>query len=173
MDAEARWRILRLHVEDQISLTALARESGVPLRTLAGWLARYRKAGAAGLDTSRRSDSGQRHTPPELIRLIEGLALSRPRPSVATLHRLVAERAANEGTTAPSYSTVRRIIQGLDPAMITLALDGPTSYRDKHELVLRRRANRPNHVWQADHTMLDIVIRGADGAHGGRHPFSE
>ncbi|MBF4595735.1 helix-turn-helix domain-containing protein [Curtobacterium flaccumfaciens] len=59
MDAKARWRILRLHVEDQIPLTALARESGVPLRTLAGWLARYRKAGAAGLDTSRRSDSGQ------------------------------------------------------------------------------------------------------------------
>lgn len=162
MDAEARWQILRLHVEDQIPLAALARDSGVPVRTLASWLARYRKAGAAGLDTARRSDSGQRTTPPELVRLIEGLALSRPRPSVATLHRLVAQGAADVGTIAPSYSTVRRIVRGLDPAMITLALDGPTSYRDKHELVLRRRATRPNQVWQADHTMLDILIRGAD-----------
>lgn len=47
--------------------------------------------------------------------------------------------------------------------MVTLAIDGPTSYRDKHELVLRRRATRPNQVWQADHTMLDIIIGGADG----------
>lgn len=41
MDAAARWRILRLHVEDQVPLTRLARESGVGLRTLERWHARY------------------------------------------------------------------------------------------------------------------------------------
>jgi putative transposase len=34
MDGAARWRILRLHVEDGIALTALARETGIGLRTL-------------------------------------------------------------------------------------------------------------------------------------------
>lgn len=47
--------------------------------------------------------------------------------------------------------------------MVTLALEGPASYRDKHELLLRRRADRPNAIWQADHTMLDLLIVGPDG----------
>ncbi len=46
---------------------------------------------------------------------------------------------------APSYATVRQIVQALDPALVTLALEGPASYRDRHELVFRRRAERPNH----------------------------
>lgn len=54
-------------------------------------------------------------------------------------------------------------MQALDPALVTLALEGPTSYRDRHELVFRRRAERPNHIWQADHTELDILIIGANG----------
>lgn len=46
---------------------------------------------------------------------------------------------------------------------MTLALEGPASYRDRHELVLRRRADRPNQIWQADHTELDILIIGPNG----------
>lgn len=64
---------------------------------------------------------------------------------------------------APSYAAVREIVQALDPALVTLALEGPASYRDRHELVLRRRAERPNQIWQADHTELDILIVGANG----------
>jgi putative transposase len=58
---------------------------------------------------------------------------------------------------------VRSIVNGLDPGMVTLALEGPASYRDKHELLLRRRADHPNAIWQADHTMLDLLIVGPDG----------
>ncbi len=46
---------------------------------------------------------------------------------------------------------------------MTLALEGPTSYRDRHELVYRRRAERPNQTWQADHTELDLLIVGVGG----------
>lgn len=45
MDAAGRWQILRLHVEDQIPLAALARDTGVGLRTLERWHARYRTEG--------------------------------------------------------------------------------------------------------------------------------
>ena len=54
-------------------------------------------------------------------------------------------------------------MRSLDPALVTLALEGPASYRDRHELVLRRRADRPNQTWQSDHTQLDILIVGTDG----------
>lgn len=76
-----------------------------------------------------------------MVAFIEGLALTKPRPSIATLHRLTAVEARQRGNPAPSYATVRHIVQDLDPALVTLALDGPSSYRDRHELVLRRRAD--------------------------------
>lgn len=98
-----------------------------------------------------------------MVAFIEGLALTKPRPSISTLHRLTAAEAHHRGNPAPSYATVRDIVQALDPALVTLALEGPSSYRDRHELVLRRRADRPNQIWQADHTELDSLIIGANG----------
>ncbi len=163
MDALARWRILRLHVEDAIPLTVLAQETDVGLRTLQRWKKAYRAGGIDALRTGVRADRGTRRTAPELVVFIERLALTRPRPSIATLHRLACAEAERGGIAQPSYSAVRSIVQGLDPALVTLALEGPASYRDKHELVFRRRAERPNATWQADHTELDILIRGANG----------
>jgi putative transposase len=49
------------------------------------------------------------------------------------------------------------------PGLVTLALQGPTSYRDGYELVFRRRADRPNQTWQADQTEVDILIVGVNG----------
>lgn len=45
-----------------------------------------------------------------------------------------------------------------------LAHEGPAAWRDRYELALRRQAERPNQMWQADHTQLDILILDADGA---------
>lgn len=49
MDADGRWRILRLHVEDQVPLAALARHHGLGVRTLERWHARYRAGGLSAL----------------------------------------------------------------------------------------------------------------------------
>ena len=163
MDGPARWRILRLHVEDGIPLSALARETGISLRTLERWHARYRADGYAGLETGQRSDAGAHHLPRELVRLIEGLALSKPRPAIATIHRKVTDICGTRGWPVPSYGVVRSIAGALDPGMVTLALEGAASYRDKHELVLRRHAEQPNAMWQSDHTLLDILVVGTDG----------
>ncbi|MFJ4296329.1 Mu transposase C-terminal domain-containing protein [Curtobacterium sp. NPDC089689] len=163
MDAGERWRILRLHVEDAIPLAALARSTGISERTLQRWLARYSTNGYDALADGTRTDHGVRRTAPELVRLVEGLALTRPRPSIATIHRQVGVHCAERGLPSPSYSVVRSIVNALDPGMVTLALEGPASYRDKHELLLRRRADRPNAIWQADHTMLDLLIVGPAG----------
>ncbi len=65
MDGLDRWRILRLHVEDDIPLTALARETGTALRTLERWHHLYKSGGIAALEPQRRTDAGTRRTPTE------------------------------------------------------------------------------------------------------------
>lgn len=144
-------------------LARLARETDVGLRTLERWHARYRADGYAGLETASRGDAGSRRLPPDLVDLIEGLALSKPRPAIATIHRKVTGICAARRWPVPSYSVVWDIVRTLDPGMVTLALEGAASYRDKHELVLRRQAELPNAMWQSDHTMLDILVVGTDG----------
>lgn len=160
MDGLERWRILRLHVEDQIPLTVLARQTEISLRTLQRWHHLYKSGGIAALEPVSRTDAGARRTPSPLIAFIERLALTRPRPSIATLHRLTVSEAHRLNCPSPSYATVRDIIAALDPGLVTLALDGPTAYRVRYELVFRHRAERPNATWQADHTELDILITG-------------
>jgi putative transposase len=156
--AMQRWRVLRPHVEDGVALSAAAEAAGVPLRTAQRWLERYRADGLAGLARRGRGDRGVRRLPCELVELVEGLALRRPRPSVAFIHRQVLAAAARAGWPAPSYSTVYGIVRHLDPGLLTLAHDGPARYRDRYELVYRRQAERPNDVWQADHTLLDVLV---------------
>lgn len=163
MDAQQRWRILRLHVEDDVPLARLARQTSVGLRTLERWHARYRADGYAGLERKPRTDAGTHRLSGEVIRVIEGLALTKPRPTIATIHRKVTDICESRGWPVPSYAVVWGIVRALDPGMVTLALEGATSYRNKHELVLRRQAACPNAMWQADHTMLDILVVGTDG----------
>ncbi len=163
MDADERWRVLRLQVEDQVPLAALARDTGIGLRTLQRWHQRYRAGGIAALEQTPRTDAGQRRTATALVAFVERLALTRPRPGVATIHRLTVTEAERQHLPKPSYSTVRNIVRALDPALVTLALEGPAAYRDRHELVYRFRAERPNQLWQADHTQLDILVTDPNG----------
>lgn len=155
--------VIAPHLYEQLPLAAVAAQAGVPVRTAQRWLARYRQAGLSGLARAGRSDCGGRRIRPELIALVEGLALRRPRPRIATIHRQAAKVAATRGWVAPAYSTVHAIITGLDPGLVTLAQHGPAAYRDRFELVYRREADRPNALWQADHTELDVLVLDANG----------
>jgi len=122
------------------------------------WLARYRATGLAGLVRAQRSDTGHRKLPAALVDVIEGMALRKPRPSVAAIHRTMRELAPKRQWTPPSYSSVYGIVRHLNPAMVTLAQDGPAAFRDRYELIYRHRAEGPNAIWQADHTLLDIRV---------------
>jgi hypothetical protein len=51
---------------------------------------------------------------------------------------------------------VYRVIKRLDPALVTLAHDGSKTYRITYDLLYRHEAEKPNAIWQADHTLLDI-----------------
>ena len=86
-EAMRRFAVLRPHLNDGVPLPEAARDAGVPLRSVQRWLARYRATGLAGLVRAPRSDTGHRKLPAELVEVIEGMALRKPRPSVAAIHR--------------------------------------------------------------------------------------
>lgn len=161
--AMTRFEVLRPHIEEEIPMARVASNAGIPLRTVQRWLSRYRAAGLAGLARSTRSDAGYRKIAPELVELIEGLALRKPQPSIATIYRRLVTIAKEQAWPPPSYSTVYNIVSQLNPALITLAQEGPARFRDQFELVYRHRAEEPNAIWQADHTQLDMLIIDADG----------
>lgn len=150
-------------MEEGVPLTQLARERHIPLRTARRWVQQYHRQGLAGLTRKTRTDAGQRKLPHELQQLIEGLALRRPPPTAAAVHRQVKaiaqeQRWQEQGWAVPSYSRVHNIIQQLDPSMIMLAHQGAKMYQDAFDLLYRREASRPNEMWQADHMLLDIWV---------------
>lgn len=161
--AMSRFAVLRPTIEDGVPLTRAAAEGNVPLRTAERWLSAYRTDGLVGLASTPRSDRGTRRAHPGLVAFIEGLALKRPAPAVAHVHRRAVQLAAENGWPAPSYATVRQIIRALDPGMATLAHQGPAAYRDRFELAMRWEAAAPNAIWQADHTQLDIEVLDVTG----------
>jgi putative transposase len=121
------------------------------------WLRSYRAAGLAGLGRSPRSDRGKAHIPEHLVALIREMASKRPRPPISAIHRKMAALVVAEGRQAPSYSSVARIAGSVSESRIA-AVSDPVAYRDHHELVHRREASASNEMWQADHTMLDILV---------------
>lgn len=156
--ALVRFIELRPCLEQGASMTAVARTLGVTPQTVARRLARYRREGLAGLLPHPRRDRGAHRLPAELQRLIAGLALERPRRSLAAIRREAADVAARQGWPAPSYKVVRAIVRALEPALLTLAHEGAKAYRERFDLLYRHEAAAPNALWQADHTPLDVWV---------------
>jgi putative transposase len=163
-EAMARFSVLKPHIDEGVPLSKVARDTHTSARTVQRWLSRYRKNGFAGLARSTRSDAGHHKLPADGVQLIEGMALRKPRLTIAAIHRKIAGIATAQKWSPPSYGTVYGIVRNLDPAMVTLAHDGHAAFRDQFELIYRHRADRPNAIWQADHTQLDILILDANGA---------
>jgi len=154
-----RFRIIRPFLEDGIPLARLAEKRAISLRTLQRWVRDYRSKGIAGLVRKRRIDKGvSRCLSTPMIELVEALALKAPRRSVATIHRLVCDVTENHGESSPSYHTVYKIVKAIDPALLTLAHKGNDAYSQAYDLLYRREAKAPNALWQADHTLLDILL---------------
>ncbi len=162
--AYARFALLRPALEGEMSQTQLAREQQISLSTIQRWIKQYREKGLAGLANLRRSDKGKsRRLPTEAITLIEGLALQTPSRSMAAIHRQVSTIAKERGWTPPSYDRVRQIIKNLDPALVMMAQQGTSAYREEFDLLYRREASHSNAMWQADHTPLDVLLLDETG----------
>jgi putative transposase len=158
-----RFRTIRPFLEDGVSLTAIARERGIDVSTARRWVKRYRQNGLAGLARKERGDKHRRKLSPDLQRVIEGLALRKPRLSAAAIHRSAVQSAEKRGDRGPSYKVVYAIIQTLEPALLTMAHEGTKAYEERFDLVHRRESDAPNAIWQADHCELDILVKDEEG----------
>lgn len=162
-EALGRFKIIQPFLEGQTTLKAAAQAHNISYRTAKRWVGRYRKSGLAGLVRRKRQDKNQRKLELKLQQIIEGLALQKTKPSAAAVHRQVEEIAKQEGWSVPSYSVVYDVMCSLDPALVKLAHEGTKAYRQSYDLLYRRETYRPNEIWQADHTMLDIWLLNEDG----------
>ncbi|MFB4166276.1 Mu transposase C-terminal domain-containing protein [Alteribacillus sp. JSM 102045] len=157
--AMERFRLIRPFLEEETSLSNIASESSVSLRTLQRWVQHYRKGGFRALIPKHRSDQGiRRKISSQLVSVIEGLALKKAPPSIASIHRKVEKMAIEHGWETPTYATVYDIIQRLPLSVRTLGNEGSASYKETFDLIHRREAKKSNEIWQADHTQLDIWV---------------
>ena len=97
-----RERLLRRHIHDRCTLSVLAAEAGISLRTAYTWLARYRSGGAAALVDRRRVRRTQRRT----------LNPQQLQHAVALRHERCTLRRVARVLSAP-LSTVGRVLKAL------------------------------------------------------------
>jgi putative transposase len=162
--ALARFHLIRPFLEEGVPLPTLARQHALSLRTARRWVQRYRTGGLRALGRQSRADKDTRRAlPSSLAQVVEAFALQKPAPSVATIHRKVAAIATAQGLHVPSYDVVHDIVRQIDPALVTLAHEGSKAYSDAFELLYRREADAPNAIWQADHTLLDLLLKDDKG----------
>src|SRR3974390_3034965 len=77
--AHERFRIIQPCLEQDRSLSAIARKASIPYRTIHRWLSRYRRFGLAALARKTREDRGRRRAlSPQLLEIVEALALEVP-----------------------------------------------------------------------------------------------
>ena len=96
--ALARWQVLRAHLEDGVPAGPRGRRARRPERTLRRWLAGYRAGGLAAPGAAGLARTGEPGgCRPSLQLLIEGLALRRPPPAIATVHRQVGRGGPGGG----------------------------------------------------------------------------
>ena len=159
-----RFRIIRPFLEEGIALAAIARQHGIALRTARRWVSHYRAGGLAAMTRPPGPTKVPAAPCPHALQeLVEALALTTPRRSVAAMHRTVAAVARDRGDTPPSYAAVYALVRALDPALLTLAHQGAKVYSETYDLLYRREVDAPNALWQADHTLLDLLVLDEQG----------
>jgi putative transposase len=161
--AMERFRVIQPFLDYGVPLTEAIKGTNISVRTGRRWVQAYRREGLVGLLKLRRTDFGTSDTPQSVRELIEGLALSQPRQSKAAIHRRAINFSKEHGIKPLSYTTVRAIISKLGFPLRHLAQEGKKSFMDKYDLIYRRTASRPNEIWQADHTPLDIIVLDTKG----------
>jgi putative transposase len=95
--AMARCRILKPHLEEDVSLREVIAQNGLALRTAQRWVRQYRVQGLAALCRKTYAGKRRHRLSVTLQEVIQGLALQRPPLSVAAVHRKAASIAQRLG----------------------------------------------------------------------------
>ena len=119
---DERMTVLGPHVHDGVPLVQAASAAGGAVADRGAVADGLSDPGCGRVASSRASGQGPAHRlPDELLEVIEGMALRRPPPHAAEVHRAAVKIAAEQGWQAPSYTVVREVIAGLDRGLLALA----------------------------------------------------
>jgi len=159
-----KYNIIRPYLEKESSLVSIAQHYDIGLRSLKRWVKSYREQGLAGLERKPYSGKGKRRIINEVLeKTVEALVLQKPPITYAAIHRKVVKIAKEKGYKVPTYIVVRDIAKSMDTGMVVLAHEGSKAYNQIYELIYRRESEAPNAMWQADHTLLDILLIDENG----------
>lgn len=154
-----RYKIIEPFLKNEASLEEIAVKHGLTSRTLYNWVAAFKKGRVSALKPKSRSDKGGRRSiPEELVKLVQGLHLRTPPVPTKSIHRSLKEICKKNGWRIPSYDVVHDIVAHIPQSLRTLAHEGPKAYKHQFSLTHRFEAERPNEIWQSDHTPLDIIV---------------
>ncbi|PDX98875.1 transposase [Bacillus pseudomycoides] len=161
--AMIKYQVIAPYLRSEKNLIAIVEETGIAKRTLRYWIRNYEKFGLKGLIRKTRSDSGKIQLDSEVIVTIEQMILKHRRNSLTSIHRMICEHCQQQSWKQPSYYQVYKIAQSLSQSLKNLAHDGQKAYENQYDLIHRREASYPNEIWQADHTLLDILVLNEKG----------
>ncbi len=89
---------------------------------------------------------------------IQDFFLTRQAPSAAALHREIERRCRTEGLVAPAMSTLRRRLRKLGRKTVAGRRDGRGAAEAQTMRPGALLVDRPNAIWQIDHSPADVVI---------------
>jgi putative transposase len=142
---------------------------GVSLRRFNQLINEFKsKKTITSLVRDERRDKGKRRClDDKAMARIRVLYLKLYRPDVASVYRAVAEDFEMSGLKAPSYSSVRRVIKGIDPDLVARFRIGEREFDNKFAYItLRKRPPLPRQWCDFDHHEIDHYVLFPDGKPG-------
>ncbi len=89
---------------------------------------------------------------------IQDFFLTPEAPSVAALHREIAQRCRAENLPVPATSTVQRRLRKLSRKVVAARREGRGAAEAQTMRPGALRVDQPNALWQIDHSPADVVI---------------
>jgi putative transposase len=161
------YRIIDRHLNHGVPAKLAAAAAGVTERQFYRFVSAFQKNGIDGLARKSRKDKGgRRGISSEFQKIIEGICLQKPKPTLAWVHRKIKDYCARESLAVPCYSVVWRIYEAIPGEQKVYAHEGEKAYKHEYGIIHRWSAAYPNEIWQCDHKEFDIYatdIRGRVG----------
>lgn len=135
-------------------------KTSISAATIYNWIRNFKATGLHGLEHKRHRDKGESSLHPSIRQYIIDLLQTKD-VTLAQIHRNAEARARElelDETRMPSYDQILFVSRQLSQAAKLYGAKGSRAYRKTHELTVRFEADYPNHIWQCDHHLLDILL---------------
>lgn len=162
-DAMKKYKIIEPYLNKQETIKEISIKNKIPIRTLYRWVQKYEHDGLVGLIRKTRNDFEKIKVSEEVCKKIEEFVLRYKKISTKTLSRKITSYCKENKLDIPSYSQIYKLRKRIPKSLIQLAHEGEKTYKEKYDLIAIRETTRPNEIWQADHTLLDINLLDEKG----------